>query len=344
LLAILIFFGICSVLNRFPAAGQPHKDGRLHHYIFFNLERERISEPDFLETKSIEGAQLKYTWKELEKQKDAYDFSAVEKDLDFLKKHGKRLFIQVQDVTFDPRKNCVPAYLTSQPEYSGGVAVQYADDGKTIDGYIARRWDRAVQQRFQKLIEALGKRFDGEIEGINLPETASDVIRPGKTSPKGFSPAVYRDSILANMATLKQAFPKSASIQYANFMPGEWLPEDDHSYLQSVFDRAAKLGVGVGGPDLFPYKKSQMKHCYKLMHEWKGTAPTGIAVQDGNYAYTNPQTKKKVTVKEQIDFARDYLHATYVFWCTEAPYYRRDLIPALRLLDSLPTADRNVSH
>ena len=52
----------------------------VHHYVFFNRERARIHERAFLETKAFEGAQLKYTWRELEPEKDAYDFSAIRQD------------------------------------------------------------------------------------------------------------------------------------------------------------------------------------------------------------------------------------------------------------------------
>ena len=38
---------------------------------------------------------------------------------------------------------------------------------------MARRWDPPVQERFHKLLLALGKEFDGKVEGINLPETVS---------------------------------------------------------------------------------------------------------------------------------------------------------------------------
>ena len=58
------------------------------HYVFFNRERERISEPSFLGTRAFEGAQLKYTWRELEPEKDRYDFSAVRKDLAVLTSEG----------------------------------------------------------------------------------------------------------------------------------------------------------------------------------------------------------------------------------------------------------------
>ncbi len=42
------------------------------NFIFFNRDRERISEASFLKTASIIGAQLKYTWRELEPKRDQY--------------------------------------------------------------------------------------------------------------------------------------------------------------------------------------------------------------------------------------------------------------------------------
>ncbi|MEO1652072.1 MAG: hypothetical protein AAFU64_00885 [Bacteroidota bacterium] len=71
------------------------------HYIFFNIERDRIQESNFLHHPKISGAQLKYTWSELEPQKGQYNFQALEKDLLFLNQRGKKLFIQLQDVSFD---------------------------------------------------------------------------------------------------------------------------------------------------------------------------------------------------------------------------------------------------
>ncbi|MEN8184546.1 MAG: hypothetical protein ABFS46_18630, partial [Myxococcota bacterium] len=36
------------------------------HYIYFGLDRHRIADSLFLSTPAIAGAQLKYTWRELE--------------------------------------------------------------------------------------------------------------------------------------------------------------------------------------------------------------------------------------------------------------------------------------
>jgi hypothetical protein len=103
---------------------------------------------------------------------------------------------------------------------------------------------------------------------------------------------------------LKRAFPKSVAMQYANFMPGEWLPVRDRGYLRMVYERAMGLKVGVGGPDLLPHKPGQMSHCYPLIKQWARRVPTGIAVQDGNYEHQNPKTAQPVTKVEMSRRAR----------------------------------------
>jgi len=331
-----------------PAAGAHDQEGVIEsvqthaargnsprHYVFFNMDRERISEATFLETQAFAGAQLKYTWRELERGKDGYDFAPIRHDLTLLKSQGKRLFIQLQDVSFDPARVNVPRYLLDDPKYHGGADKQYSiqDDDEaraTPEGWVARRWDRAVQERFHKLLSALGQEFDGQIEGINLAETSVNFGESGRLFPQGFTPASYRDAIFTNLAALKKAFPKSATMQYANFMPGEWLPGDDHGYLRSVYERATELKVGVGGPDLLPGKTGQMNHCYPLIRDASGKVPTGIAVQDGNYQHLNAKTGQAMTIAELVTFATEYLKVDYLFWCTEEPSYSQKLIPFLQ--------------
>jgi hypothetical protein len=300
----------------------------VHHYVFFNRDRERISETSFLETKAFEGAQLKYTWRQLEHAKDEYDFSDIQHDLAFLDSKGKKLFIQIQDVSFDAAIVPLPRYLLNDPQFHGGANQQYDipadDETKAIRaGWVSRRWDPPVRERFQKLLQALGKEFDGKVEGINLPETALDFGATGQLYPPGFTDEIYRDAVFSNMAALKRAFPKSVAMQYANFM-------HDPAALRDIYVRAKELKVALGGPDLMPYKPGQMQNSYPLLREFSGSVPTGIAVQEGNYEHVNPRTGKQVTIAETIDFAREYLKVDYVFWCTQEPYYSRDLIPFLR--------------
>jgi len=329
----LIFISLFIVFGNKISSQQAVKN-----YIFFNLERGRIHDSVFLNTKQIEGAQLKYTWKELEPEKDNYRLDLIENDLDFLIKNKKGLFIQIQDVSFDTTRIPVPGYLLKDPLYHGGADCQYSflneEETKYIkEGWVARRWDKEVAGRFHKLLTVLGKQFDGKITGINLPETAVGFGDKEKLHPSGFTFETYRDAIKENMFVAKKSFHNSIVIQYANFMPGEWLPWTDHSYLKDLYNYAKEIKCGMGGPDILVYKKGQMNHSYGLIHDCDGVVPTGVAVQDGNYSHVNPKTNKVVTVPEIYDFGKNYLKLNYIFWCTEEPYFSKKVIPFLRGLN-----------
>jgi hypothetical protein len=308
------------------------------HYVFFGMDREKLREAtSFLDSKSFAGAQVAYSWNQLEQGRDGYEFSIIREDLALLAAHNKRLWIQIQDVSFSEQRIFVPRYLLRDPQFNGGAEKQYryklvdnVETEVTVLGWMARRWDPAVQDRFHKLLFALGKEFDGKIEGINTEETAFDIGESGKLFPKNFTFEKYRDGIITNMKAFKKAFPRSVVIEYANFMPGEWLPDGDKGYLRSVYKAARELGVGVGGPDILPYKPGQMKHSYPLIRESAGVVVTGVAFQDGNYLHVNPKTGKRVTMAEVMDFAENYLKLDYIFWCTEEPYFSHNLIPFLK--------------
>jgi hypothetical protein len=306
----------------------------VHHYVFYGQDREQMRRDSaFLATKEFEGAQIAYTWRSLEPEKDRYNLSAIRDDLSFLTAHGKKLFVQLQDVSFVNDRINVPVYLTRDTAYHGGANQQFKDndDVRAIGaGWMARRWDPAVQVRLYKLLGRLGAELDGRIGGINLAETAAE-FGNGPRFPTGFSYERYRDAIIENMNALKRAFPKSVTLIYGNFMPGEWRPDADKGYLRAVYDSAKALGVGVGGPDLMPWRPGQLKGSYPLIHDASGHVPVGIAVQEGNYDETNPSTGLRITVRELYDFAAEYLNVDYIFWYPEEPFYSRDVVPFVRL-------------
>jgi hypothetical protein len=308
----------------------------VHHYVFFGQDRAKIATASsFLETKALEGAQVTYSWTQLEPAKDLYDFGMIREDLAFLTSKGKKLFIQLQDVTFSESRVNVPLYLLREAIYNGGADKQYEikdndEDHPVVAGWVARRWDPAVQERFHKLLFALGEEFDGRIEGINFAETSVGFGDSGRLFPRGFSFESYRDAIITNMKALKRAFPKSIAMQYGNFMPGEWRPTNDKGYLRAVYQAAKESNVGMGGPDLLPYRPGQLKSSYPLIRDVAGIVPTGIAVQDGNFEDVNPTTGKPVTITELMTFATEYLRVDYVFWGTQEPYYSEHVIPFLR--------------
>jgi len=307
------------------------------HYVFFEFDRHRIREPSFLEHPILGGAQLKYSWRELEPREGEYDFSDIASDLQFLESHGKRLFVQLQDVSFVPTIVNVPDYLREDPRYGGGADMTYystTDDGENLapEGWVARRWDPEVRERFGLLLQELGREFDGRIEGINFPESSIGFGALHKI-PGGFTAGGYRDALLDIMSLAGAAFSSSSVIQYANFMPGESLPDDDRGYLRSVYRHADTVGVGIGGPDLLPYRWYQRMHSLPLIRDRADGVVAGVAVQFGNYGDRHRRTGQRITVPELHAYARDELHVDYLFWSTEEPFYTRDVLPYLRELD-----------
>ncbi len=339
---ILIFGSVLSIFS-FGQSGNPanryldeykqylnatcpiQKDS-IKHFVYFARDRDAMRNHPFLKIPGFEGAQIMYSWKELEPERGVYDFSAIEADYNYLRATGKKLFIQLQDATFSLNYVGIPDYLLAD-EYEGGTIQQRNDEG-VAEGWVARRWNAGVHNRFALLLETLGNEFDGRIEGINLQETAIGVSQKYDSA---FTPEGYLNAVKANMLALKKAFQQSVTMQYANFMPGEWLPWEDKGYLRSVYEFGEETGVGLGAPDLMVQRKGQLNHALAMMHEKKYTVPLGIAVQDGNYIGQTGSDrileKRENIVPLLHAFANDFLHVDYMFWVNQEPYFSEDVVP-----------------
>lgn len=322
--------------KQYVDASCPIINDSIKHFVYFARERELIHHHPFLKVQRIVGAQIMYSWKQLEPERGVYDFSIIYEDYNYLLAHDKKLFIQFQDVTFDTAYKAIPDYLMTE-EFDGGCTKSLDDHG-VADGWVTKRWNQQVQHQFALLMKALGKEFDGKIEGINLQESSVGVNGDGDTS---FTPKRYAECLKENMLALKMAFPNSTAMQYANFMPGEWLPWEDKGYLRSIYQYGQEIGVGLGGPDLMVQRKAQLNHTIAMMHENKYTVPLGIAIQDGNYI---GKTGADHDYKEKLDggligreniipllhaFAKDFLHVNYMFWVHQEPYFSEDVMPCL---------------
>lgn len=318
--------------KQFVNATCPLEKDDIRHFVYFSRDRELIHNHTFLKTSRIVGAQIMYAWRQLEPKKGEYDFSMIQEDYAYLSSHGKKLFIQLQDVSFTASYKAVPDYLMAD-EYEGGCVASNEEEG-----WVAKRWNPNVQNRWRQLLEALGKEFDGKIEGINFQETA---IGSSEAKDSSFTPKRYLECIKENMQALKLAFPKSVTMQYANFMPGEWLPWEDKGYLREIYEYGNKIGVGLGGPDLMVRRKGQLNHLIAMMHENTYSVPLGIAIQDGNYT---GKTGADKDYKEHEDqglnrdkgivpllhaFAKDFLNVSYMFWVNQEPYFSEDVIPCM---------------
>lgn len=311
------------------------------NYVFFRRDHQRIADTAFLNSPNLVGAQLTFTWRELEPTPGQYAFGAIRDRLDFLTAHDKRLFLQLQDVSFSETV-VTPDYLRSDSAYHGGIARKYeegADGVARFDGWVARRWDPAVRARFALLLEALAEEFDGRIEGIVLAETAvgfDDAAR----RPADFSPEAYADGILDILTAARAAFQRSCVVIYANFMPGESLPADDHGFLRGVHAHAAEIGAGVGGPDVLPFRPFQRSHGLALIERRPAGVIAGMAVQDGNLADRDRSTGRRISVAELYAFAATRLHLDYLFWGTEEPYFTSEVLPFVRALPTRPLRAR----
>jgi hypothetical protein len=340
-IANYVFGQIDNPANRYVDAYKKYLNAKcpiiidsIKHFVYFSRDREAIIDHPFLKLCKFSGAQIMYSWKQFEPQKGKYDFSILREDYEYLNRFQKKIFVQLQDATFEPNEKAVPDYLNTA-EYNGGAVPQYDDDGKEC-GWVAKRWNKKVRERFAMLLDAMGKEFDGKIEGINLQETSIGVSAQTDSS---FSDQEYLIGIKENMLALKKAFPISTTMIYANFMSGEWLPWDDKGYLRSIYQYGEKIGVGLGGPDLMVKRKAQLNHAYTLMHEIKYTVPIGIAVQDGNYIemtgadrdYNETSNKGQILRKSIVPllyaFAKDFLKVHYIFWVNQEPYFTEDVIP-----------------
>ncbi len=317
-------FATFAVLASFQAASAAE------HFLYTssgNLGANRA----IIERSDIGGVQVVYNWRQLEPEKGKYDFSAIESDLATIQGVKRKLFIQVQDRFFKPTAKNVPDYLMTDPVYGGGLAPQFDNpsENKPVGyGWVAMQWNPAVRERYQALIAALADKFDGRVYGVNLPETSIDLST--KNPPAGFTCDAYFAGEMENLAFARKAFSKSQVVQYVNFWPCEW--ENDHKYMSRLFDYAAKNNVGLGGPDIVPGRKAQMKNSYPFFNQYKGKlAYVGMAVQEPTLTYKNPETKKPFTKKEFQKFAEDYLGANVIFWSSASPRAQEGSLKVLHL-------------
>jgi len=289
------------------------------NYLFAGSD-DLASHEALIRRPDIGGVQVVYSWKSLESAKGVYDFSRIERDLAFLDRHKKQLFLQIQDRFFEVGHRNVPAYLLEDPVYGGGLVPQVDNPGEGKpegSGWVAMQWNSEVRKRYQQLLQALAQRFDGRVAGVNLPETAAGVdIERDKT---GFTCDTYFAAELENIAFARKVFSRSPVVLYSNFWPCEW--NNDRKYMSRTFEFAKQHGVGLGGPDIVPWRQGQMKNSYQFFHQYRGQLKlVAMAIQEPTLTYTNPNTKKKFTRDEFVDFAENYLGVNIIFWSTSAPW------------------------
>ncbi|GAO17254.1 uncharacterized protein UV8b_03835 [Ustilaginoidea virens] len=295
---------------------------------------------DLLDRPDIAGVQLLYSWRSLESAKDDYaeGFQLLQGDLDKVQAKGKKVWIQIQDRTFDPARDAVPRYMKT-PEYRNGSSPQGEADARGVfepQGHVAAHWVPAVRKRFQSLLDALGKKFDGKIHGINLPETAIDVT-PSSPQNHGFTFEAYFDAALENAKHASSVFRKTFAVQYVNYWPGANGNDDivaARKYFTRSFEFYARNHIGVGGPDLVPENAQghppyagAMKNSYPFIHDYGKRVPISVmSAQEPDFCLTNGQNGTRFKKDDFVKIGA-YLHARIIFWATMAPWLNGADVP-----------------
>jgi len=275
-------------------------------------------------TPALRGIQMRYFWSELEKSKGVYDFSSIDKRLAELSARNKRLVIQVQTKSFEPTWNLVPNYLKTAAYENGQFA--FSSYGETtIKGYNIKLWNPQVRDRLIALFEAMGARYNSHpnFEGIGMIESAmGQPIEPISST--------QADEFFANMIQVNQKmrlfFPNTMTIQEVNY---------PRPILNTLVTQLKDMGATLSSPDTFPDEKdlnikatqyNPNQGIYNYYSDFSGMMAMAPTVMRKNYENTrNDGTGTVPTISEILAFARDTLHANYIFWSRIPGYYNQVL-------------------
>jgi hypothetical protein len=249
----------------------------------------------------VKGIMVRANWWQLEKGNGEYDFSRIDRYLEKVKAKGKRLFLTLGTKTFDGEK-AIPDYLRTS-QYSGG-AFRIGTIVGTF-GENAALYDDDVRDRLIALVQALGRRYnaDNSFEGITFNETAFGMMINPLSD-------IQKQQFFSNLAKVdtaaRAAFPNSVVIQFINY-PSNLVP--------ALFANMKDKGVGMGGPDVFIDDPALEKSAYVFNAQAKGVVPIGMKVESDCYdAVRHGGPYNPPDVRDIYSFARDRLHANYIFW------------------------------
>ncbi|SOD16202.1 glycoside hydrolase [Nitrosomonas ureae] len=271
-------------------------------------------------TPALRGIQMRYFWSELEKSKGVYDFSSIDKRLAELSARNKRLVIQVQTKSFEPTWNLVPNYLKTDA-YENGQFPFSSYGETTIRGYNIKLWNSQVRDRLIALFEAMGARYNSHpnFEGIGMIESAMGQSLEPISSTQA-------DEFYANMIQVNQKmrlfFPNTMTIQEVNY---------PRPILNSLVTQLKDMGATLSSPDTFPDEKdlnikatqyNPNQGIYNYYSDFSGMMAMAPTVMRKNYENTrNDGSGTTPTISEILVFARDTLHANYIFWSRIPGYY-----------------------
>lgn len=336
LAAVILFLSSCS-----GNAGTANKNElKFHpgHYVAIGPgTTDELIQIRYLDDPAIKGVNKRYFWRTLEPQEGRYDFSSIEKDLDYLAAHDKQLIVFLMDMSYS-EKSALPPYLS---EYE-----LHIDSG----GFSPVRWHPVVIERFVALGKALGERFDSHpnFEGLAIQESALEITEAGYKQ-FGYTPEKYRDALITILTGLQDALTASHVFWYSNFLPG------NDGYLRQVAEAVEDAGVFMGGPDILPYRRFLREVSYPMYAEYQDRLTLFCSAQGDSYKHHKNDIRVDeqepvfedgyVTMEEIFLFARDSLHVRYMFWDYEyesTEQGQRTYDDAMEVIRKYPTFNNSV--
>ena len=279
----------------------------------------------------IAGVQVVYSWKSLETAKDQYDFSQIERDLAYLAGLDRKLFIQIQDRFFEDRSTATCPPICSRSRSTAAAWCRRSDNpGENQPeghGWVAQQWNPQCASDFRNCCRRSRKKFDGRVCG-RQPAGERPPTSTSKNDKTGFTCDGYFAATLENIAFARKEFSKSHVVQYTNFWPCEW--DNDREFMSRAFEFAKQNGIGLGGPDIVPYKKAQMKNSYPFFNRYKGQLSlVAMAVQEPTLTYTNPETEEAIYARRVRRRSRRTTSGVdVIFWSATSPWLRAAMAAA----------------
>ena len=323
-----------SSINDGSIAAPKHANIDQFHPGYFMLLGHKSTTSEFdlvMNNLDFVGVKKLYRWVDLEVSPGVYDFSTIENDLAYVKKHGKRLFIQIIEIQMGPWQPWVPRYMWRDESYGCGASSDlgfyYGVYPRTVQagGFYPCYWNEKVRNAFYGLYTALGDRFNNEpyFEGIALSETSV-----GYCSDCGYNVALVKEFYETVALLSRAAFSNKTVLQMINYSPSGF---DLVQFTEFFVER----GIGIGGPDVFldeTKKKSLNETIYPLSLKYHDEVITGIDVQWANYERYG-QTPPII-----LEGAIEKINPYYMFWERREPYFTDEVIPLLREYGPLPAA------
>lgn len=261
----------------------------------------------------VRGIEARFTWRALEKSRDNYDFSGVDRVFAHAAKLRKPALLFLGDKSFAKDGIDVPDYIVT--DYDGLVRLDPNSKARPVrmgrGGSMPRRWDPRVNARFLKLLEEFGRRYDSEplFESLLFQETHSAhfLVGPDYTTEKHL--AALRD----RLRVARASFPHTQICQYTNAT----FDDSTKAPARLFGEYLREIRGMLGAPDILPFQPFQARDLHPHYRKFAGTIPLCAAMQNDSFRHAEPLAdgkSRKVGMDEMLEFALSSLNLNHIVW------------------------------